>query len=99
MLLFGLNDFGDARGGFVQLGIGALHQVAHGKDHLEQERLFLSQQSAVTNAATKNLAQHVAAAFVRRQTPSLDEERGGAGVVGDDAQAGCIFVSGARLLL
>ena len=36
----------------------------------------------------KNLAQHVAAAFVRGQDAVVDEEGGGAGVVGDDAQAG-----------
>ena len=40
------------------------------------------------DAAAKNFAQHIAAAFVRGQHAIVDEERGGAGVVGDDAQAG-----------
>ncbi len=88
LLLFGFDDSGDAGGGIDQFGIGALHQVADGKDHLIEERLFLSEQASVTDGATHDLAQHVAAAFVRRQYAVVDEESCGAGVVGDDAKAG-----------
>ena len=42
----------------------------------------------MTDAAAKDFAQHVAAAFVRGQHAVVDEECGGAGVVGDDAEAG-----------
>ena len=52
-----------------------------------EERLFLAQQASVPDAAAENLAQHVAAAFVRWQNAVVDEESRGAGVVGDDAQA------------
>ena len=41
----------------------------------------------MTDAAAQDLAQHIAAAFVRRQHAVVDEEGGGAGVIGDDAQA------------
>jgi hypothetical protein len=40
------------------------------------------------NPAPQNLAQHVAAPFVRRQHAVVDQERCGPGMVGDDAQAG-----------
>ena len=88
LLFFGFDDFGDAGGGVVQLGIGALHQVADGVDHLVQEWLFLAEQAAMADAAAKDFAQDVAAAFVRGQDAVVDEEGGGAGVVGDDAEAG-----------
>ncbi len=42
----------------------------------------------MTNAAAQNLAQHVAAAFIRRHHAIVDEERRRACMVGDDAQAG-----------
>ncbi len=48
----------------IRSGISALHLIAHGKDHLIQERLLLPKQAAMPDAAAKNLAQHVAAAFV-----------------------------------
>ena len=52
----------------------------------------------MTDAAAEDFAQHVAAAFVRRQHAVVDEERGGAGMVGDDAQAGSIVIGGSSLL-
>ncbi len=42
----------------------------------------------MTNAAAQNLAQHIAAAFIRRQHAIIDEESCRARMVGDDAQAG-----------
>ena len=41
----------------------------------------------MTDAATENFAQHIAAAFIGRQHAIVDKERGGARVVADDAQA------------
>ncbi len=56
----------------------------------------------MADAAAQDLAQHVAAAFVRRQHAVVDEEGGGAGVVGDDAEAGVavegVGCSGSKLL-
>ena len=40
----------------------------------------------MADAATEDLAQDVAAAFVGREDAVGDEEGGGAGVVGDDAE-------------
>ena len=42
----------------------------------------------MADAAAEDFAQHVAAAFVGRKNAVGDEEGGGAGVVGDDAEAG-----------
>ena len=42
----------------------------------------------MTDRPAHDLAQHVAAAFIRRNDAVVDEERGGAGVVSVDAQAG-----------
>ena len=72
----------------IEFGICALHQVADGVDHLEEERLLLAEQAAMADAAAEDFAQDVAAAFVGGQDAVVDEEGGGAGVVGDDAQAG-----------
>ncbi len=72
----------------VELGVGALHQIADGVDHLEEEGLLLAEEAAMADAAAKDFAQDVAAAFVGGQDAVVDEEGGGAGVVGDDAQAG-----------
>jgi hypothetical protein len=38
------------------------------------------------NAAPQNLAQHITSAFIRGLHAVGDEEGGGAGVVGDDAE-------------
>jgi hypothetical protein len=42
----------------------------------------------VTDGAAHDFAKNVAAAFVGGQDAVGDEERGGAGVIGDDAQRG-----------
>ena len=86
MLFFGEDDLADAFGVLDELGIGDLHLVAHGLHHLEHERLLLAEEAAVANAATENLAQDVAAAFVGRLNAIGDQEGGGPGVVGDDSQ-------------
>ena len=88
LLFFGFDDFGDAGGGIGEFGIGALHEVADGIDHVEEKGLLLAEEAAMADAATKDFAQNVAAAFVRRDHAIVDEEGGGASVVGDDAQTG-----------
>ena len=42
----------------------------------------------MTDATAKNLAQNVAAAFIRREHTIIDKEGSRASVVGDDAEAG-----------
>ena len=64
LLLFGFDNFCYAVGGFDQFGISALHQVADGVDHFEEEWLLLAEQATVTNSPAEDLAQDVAAAFV-----------------------------------
>ena len=46
----------------------------------------------MANAATDDLAQHVAASFVRRQHAIGNQEGCGARVVGDDAQRSSLMV-------
>ena len=88
LLLLCFNNLCHTRCRINQLWIRSLHQIADGEDHLEKERLFLAEQTAMTNASAKNLPQHIAAAFVRGNYAVVDQESGSAGVVGDDAKAG-----------
>ena len=47
---------------------------------------FEAEHAPVAHRAANDLAQHVAAAFVRGHHAVADQERGGAAVVGEDAQ-------------
>jgi hypothetical protein len=58
------------------------------------EWLFLSEKATVADAAAEDLAEDVAATFVRWEDAVRDEEGGGAGVVGDDAKAGVALCVG-----
>ncbi len=87
LLFFCFDNFGDARCGILQFGIGALHEIADGVDHIEEEGLLLTEQTAMTDTAAENFAQHVATALVGWQHAIINEESSGAGVVADDAQA------------
>ena len=49
----------------------------------------LSEQSSVSDRAANDLAQHIAAAFVRRKHSIGNQERCGARVVGDHPQRSC----------
>jgi len=71
LLLFSFDDFGDAVGGVFEVGVGAGHLVAHGEDHLVEKWLLLAKEAAVADAPAEDLAQDVAAAFIRGTTPSL----------------------------
>ena len=73
--LFSLDHLRNAIGALDQLRIRILHQVANREHHLKQERFLLPQQSSMPNRAANDLAQHVAAAFIRRQHAIGDEER------------------------
>ena len=91
LLLFGEDYFGYAVGGVFEFGVGEGHLVADGGDHLVEEGLLLAEEAAVADASAHDLAEDVAAAFVRGQDAVGDEEGGAAGVVCDDAQAGGLF--------
>ncbi len=99
LLLFGEHSFADAVGGFAEFGVGDAHLVADGVDHLVHEGLFLAEEAAVADAAAEDLAEDVAAAFVGGEDAVGDEEGGGAGVVGDDAERGCTLGVADGLLL
>jgi hypothetical protein len=69
-----------------QFRISAFHQVADGEDHLIHEWFFGAEKTSMTDAATQDFAQHVAAAFIGRDHAVSDKKGGGASVIGDDAQ-------------
>ena len=87
LLLFRLNHLRHASSRIIQLRISPLHQIPHGINHLVEKRLFLPQQPSMPNPAPQNLAQHIAASFIRRQHAVVNQESCRASMVGDDAQA------------
>ena len=87
-MLFVLHDAGHALHAFHQLGIGGPHQLGDEAGQLVKIRILDADHARVAHGAAHDLAQHVAAAFVGRQHAVVNQERGGAGVVGGDAQRG-----------
>ena len=84
--LFG-DDFLNVRAGFAhQFGIGSRHQFADGEHHVGEKGLGRIEQARVAHAAAHDFAQHVAAAFVRRDHAVGDQKRRGAGMIRDDAK-------------
>lgn len=59
------NHTGDAADIFEQFGIGVAHALGHLLRHLEKKRLVKPEHPAVAYRPPYDLAQHVAAAFVR----------------------------------
>jgi hypothetical protein len=88
LLLFGEDYFADAVGVFGELWVGCLHLVTDGVHHLEHEGLLLAEEASMADASAEDFAEDVAAALVGGLHAVGDEEGGGAGVVGDDAQGG-----------
>jgi hypothetical protein len=76
----------DAHGMLFEFGIGVIHFPANGGGHDRQKRHGRVQFVCVHERAADDFAQHVAAAFVRRDHAIGNQESGSAGVVGDDAQ-------------
>ena len=87
-LLFVLDHAGDAADRFEQFGIRLAHLFGDLLRHLEKKRPLEAEHSSVPHGAANDLAQHVAAAFVRGHHAIADQERRGAAVVGEDAQRG-----------
>src|SRR5579871_1261281 len=85
MLLF-LDHAGDALDALHHFGISVAHVFGDETRELVHVRLRDSDHAGVAHGAAHNLAQHVAAAFVRGQHPVMNQEGSGANVVGVDAQ-------------
>jgi hypothetical protein len=102
--LLGARDAGDelALGREVRVGIG--HPVDHRLHHRHEQGLAAAdlhaEQLGVADRAAHQAAQHVAAALLGGQDAVADQERGGAGVLGDDPQRDVVLlvvaVAGAR---
>ena len=87
-MLFVLHDARDALDAFHHLGIGVAHVLGDEAGELIQIRIGDADHAGIAHGAAHDLAQHVAAAFVRGQHAVVDQKRGGAGVIGIDAQDG-----------
>ena len=87
-MLFVLHDAGHALHGFHQFRIGGAHQLGDEAGQLVEIRILDADQAGVAHGAAHDFAQHVAAAFVRGQHAIVNQEGGGAGVIGVDAQRG-----------
>ena len=85
-LLFVANHAGHASDAFQQFGIGLAHLFGHLLRHLEKEWPLQAQHAPMAHGAANDLAQHVAASFVRWHHPVADQERRGAAVVCNDVQ-------------
>ena len=73
--LLELERLGDQRLGAHQFGIGLAH-LAHQRRHQPpHQRLLGAEQLGVAHGAAHDAAEHVAAAFVRRQHAVGDQER------------------------
>jgi hypothetical protein len=77
----------DQRLGAHQFGIGAAHLRSASAAASTSADLG-AEQLGMAHGAAHDAAQHIAAAFVRRQHAVGDQEGGGAQMVGDDAVAG-----------
>ena len=85
-LFFGPDDARDVVARVDQIRIGFLHESTTKPESSIEERSFESEQRSLADSAPHDLAQHVAAAFIRRNDAVADQKGGGADVVGDDAQ-------------
>ena len=89
-LFFGQQGTLGGGAAFAQDRIGFAHQVIQRGDQFVEERLAHAQHPAVTQRTADNPAQHIAAAFVRRQHTIDNQESAGADVVSNHAQ-GFVF--------
>ena len=87
-MLFVLDHARHALHALHHFRIGPLHQLGDEAGQLVEERIFHADHAHVAQRAPHDLAQHVAAAFVGGHHAVVDQERGGARVVGGDAQHG-----------
>ena len=95
--LFELQRLGDQRLGADELRIGLAHLAHQHRHELPHQRLARAEQFGVAHGAAHDAAEHVAAAFVRRQHAVGDQERRRAQMIGDDAVRGLLRAVGRHL--
>ena len=86
-MLFLLQHLHDMVCAFRQLREGGAHLRHERRDERVEERLLLAELVAMADRAADDAPEHVAPAVVARDDPVDDQERAGADVVRDDAQA------------
>ena len=74
------------------VGIGVAHHVDGDLGELGEDDLVGAEEVGVAHGAADDPAQHVAARLVGREHPVGDEHRGGAGVLGEDADGEAVAV-------
>ena len=89
--LFQLQRFLDQILRTHQFRIGLAHLPHQRPDKAIHQRFFCAEQLAVAHGAAHDPAQHIAAAFVRRQHTVRDQERRGTQVIGDHPQRCLLF--------
>ena len=87
-MLFVLHHARDALDAFHHFRIGVAHVLGDEPGELIQVRIGDADHARIAHRAAHDLAEHVAAAFVRREHAIVDQKRRGAGVIGVDAQDG-----------
>jgi hypothetical protein len=73
---------------FEHFRISAAHQLRDKTRELIEKWLFDAGQAGMAHGAAHDFAQHVAAAVIGGENPIVNQEGGGARVIGDDAQGG-----------
>ena len=87
-MLFVLHDARYALDALHHFRIGVAHVFRDEPGELVKVRIGDADHARVAHRAAHDLAQHVAAAFVRGQHAVVNQKRGGAGVIGIDPQDG-----------
>ena len=85
-LLLAAGDGEDGVGVAGQLGVGVAHDLDAGLDHRRQDQRVDAEHVGEVHGAAQDPAQDVAAVLVRGHDAVGDQERHGAGVVGEQAQ-------------
>ena len=95
---FVAHDAGDAADAFLKFRISGLHEIGDEAGELVEIGVVEAGEAAVAHGAAHDFAEDVAAAFVGRNDAIVNEEGGGAGVIGIDAQSGFGAIVEPRLM-
>ena len=88
---FALDDACDKFLAFADFREGIAHRVGENLHELANERLLLAEEAGKAACAAENAAEHVATAFVARESAVSNSERNSADVVGNHAVRGAGF--------